>query len=182
MPRVGETQYKIFKWMQDHPLYCQNQTLKALGGYIADDIDHTENGVVQAIYKSLKSGTILSEYADAKQYRRNFRLNYLSPLMPKDILANAPSHQQDTVNDTQEKLKSGEYLDVDQYGAGITKRAERLEPEPVWVEAPELEDVPLPEPMELLPPEPPVEPQPVEVEVQKDGKAISIHLTINLNL
>lgn len=165
---IGFTQKKVLNWMQEHPLECKKTGAYKLANKMADDLESVGSAVYQSINKLMNSGVVLKLDNYKQKTLFDFVINYSYVGLPASIVANAPKHEQEVREATAEKLKSGEYLDVDEYGAGITKRAEELEP--------------LPEPMELELPEPPVEPQPVDVQIDKDGKTISISLTINLNL
>lgn len=185
--RYGSIQKAILKWIQDNPMRCVDTCVSQIAEEISNNSIYGERALKQSIYRLLKTGDLVKTTKDGhSHFNGNYAINYNKHTLPKEILENAPQHIKDVVEQTNKKLKSGEYKAIDKFGAGIIKAGPAfVEKDGVLYPPNILQDEPEPEPIKLDvqndEPIQPVEVQPV-VNKSTDGKTISISLTINLNL
>lgn len=164
---------------------CVNTSVSKLAEEISNNSIYGEQGLKQSIYRLLKTGDLVKITKDGhSHYNGNFAINYNKQTLSKEIMDRAPQHIKDVVEQTNKKLKSGEYKAIDKFGAGIIKAGPAfIEKDGVLYPPSILQDEPEPIKLDVQNDKPvqPVEVQPV-VNKSTDGKTISISLTINLNL
>lgn len=128
--RFGQTGLAVLKWVQSHPFRCQRTTVSEIVNHMANDLSLGEGALQQALYRLIQSSAILKDKVYANGYLANFKINYNILTLPKEILDKAPSHITEVVERTNDKLKSGEYVGIDPFGAGIIKEATKDAPPP----------------------------------------------------
>lgn len=129
-----------------------------------------------ALSRLVKTGAVLKiRKTDTPYSPANFSINYNKLTLPREIMDKAPEHIKDSLKATEQKLQSGEYKAVDEFGAGIIRLPNSS---PMGAKSAEAEPTKVAPPPEAIP-EVAVEPV---VEQTAEGRTISINLTINLNL
>lgn len=121
--KIGATQKSALKWMAINPFYCSNNTAMSIARKVAEECGAGEMTIYQGIRRLVKQN-VVNEEIDYKGFTKGLSINWNCHSLPKEIMEYAPKSVQEAVEETNEKLKSGEYLGVDPFGAGITKEAE----------------------------------------------------------
>lgn len=192
MPKaiITKARLAVLNWIADNPYKCQRTQGMAICREIAKATDSVPEAVYQVLHKLCRDGLVIKEADPKHPYIVSFKVNFMHLDLPKEVRDKAPSHIQEVAESTNEKLKSGEYLSVDKYGAGLVKQGDPLAADTLTKE----EEANLEEQAQkaakvtdcvetpvLVETKPPVEVAPTIIK-SSDGKTISINLTINLNL
>lgn len=190
--RIGATQKFVLEWIAQHPFYCKRTTKRDMIRRICEEQSYGEGTLYQSLHRLEQYGLIQAAIIPGTLYY-DISINWNCLTLPRSVREYAPQSVKDTLEETNKKLISGEYVGVDPLGAGITKEADVDKFTEKLVESgydktlaklanddSEVEEAPEAEPEPIQVRET-VEVEPTVVKTA-DGKQISINLTINLNL
>lgn len=121
--KIGKTQKYILKYVQDYPFRCTHTTASQIAETMSESSIYGLSTLIQSFSRLVRNGMITKTYT-GKGRAANFAINYNNLMLPKEIMDNAPQHIKDSLREAEEKLKSGEYKEVDEYGAGVVKYKE----------------------------------------------------------
>lgn len=163
--------YKILKWMQNNPNQLRNTSCALIAKCIVMDnaLDsNSPEAVRQTVARMVNEGIIKR---DGTQQRGNFSINYWHWKIPKDIIDGAPQVVKDKILELENRAKevngvvtSDGCVSYQTVPTSTLAAKDSAEEEPAEETASEVETVNIP------------------LEIKKDGKSISVSVTLNINL
>lgn len=191
--KPNKISYRILKWMQDNPNQLKKTTGQQIAAKVAslDDETSGEVGIAQVLSKMIKCNVVYRDKYDKSVYS-DFRINYWHKSIPADILAAAPAEVKRAMAKTIDDMQPNQYMDDE--GCVVTPNAvEKVEEDPFNEdgETPTVEEslekmekdygVTVADTASVIE-QPTTQEVSVPVEVKKDGKQITVNLSLTINL
>lgn len=191
--KPNKISYRILKWMQDNPNQLKKTTGQQIAAKVAslDDETSGEVGIAQVLSKMIKCNVVYRDKYDKSVYS-DFRINYWHKSIPADILAAAPAEVKRAMAKTIDDMQPNQYMDDE--GCVVTPNAvEKVEEDPFNEdgETPTVEEsvekmekdygVTIADTASVIE-QPTTQEVSVPVEVKKDGKQITVNLSLTINL
>jgi hypothetical protein len=178
--------------MQNNPNQLKKTTGQQIAAKVAslDDETSGEVGIAQALSKMIKCNVVYRDKYDKSVYS-DFRINYWHKSIPADILADAPAEVKRAMAKTIDDMQPNQYMDDE--GCVVTPNAVEKTEDPFN----EDEETPTVEESvkkmekdygitvadtESVFEQPTTQEVSVPVEVKKDGKQITVNLSLTINL
>jgi hypothetical protein len=190
--KPNKISYRILKWMQNNPNQLKKTTGQQIAAKVAslDDETSGEVGIAQALSKMIKCNVVYRDKYDKSVYS-DFRINYWHKSIPADILADAPAEVKRAMAKTIDDMQPNQYMDDE--GCVVTPNAVEK------TEDPFNEDGTTPtvgesvEKMEKdygvtvadtasVSEQPTTQNVTVPLDIKKDGKQITVNLSLVINL
>jgi hypothetical protein len=193
--KPNKISYRILKWMQNNPNQLKKTTGQQIAAKVAslDDETSGEVGIAQALSKMIKCNVVYRDKYDKSVYS-DFRINYWHKSIPADILADAPAEVKRAMAKTIDDMQPNQYMDDE--GCVVTPNAVEKTEDPFsedgetptveeWVKKMEKDygiGMVFAEDTASVFEQPTTQEVSVPVEVKKDGKQITVNLSLTINL
>jgi hypothetical protein len=190
--KPNKISYRILKWMQNNPNQLKKTTGQQIAAKVAslDDETSGEVGIAQALSKMIKCNVVYRDKYDKSVYS-DFRINYWHKSIPADILADAPAEVKRAMAKTIDDMKPGQYMDDE--GCVVTPNAVEKTEDPFNEagETPTVEEsvkkmekdygITVAD-TESVFEQPTTQNVTVPLDIKKDGKQITVNLSLVINL
>lgn len=190
--KPNKISYRILKWMQDNPNQLKKTTGQQIAAKVAslDDETSGEVGIAQVLSKMIKCNVVYRDKYDKSVYS-DFRINYWHKSIPADILAAAPAEVKRAMAKTIDDMQPNQYMDDE--GCVVTPNAVEKTEDPFNEdgETPTVKEslekmekdygVTIADTASVIE-QPTTQEVSVPVEVKKDGKQITVNLSLTINL
>jgi hypothetical protein len=190
--KPNKISYRILKWMQNNPNQLKKTTGQQIAAKVAslDDETSGEVGIAQALSKMIKCNVVYRDKYDKSVYS-DFRINYWHKSIPADILADAPAEVKRAMAKTIDDMQPNQYMDDE--GCVVTPNAVEKTEDPFN----EAEETPTVEESvkkmekdygvtvadtESVFEQPTTQEVTVPLDIKKDGKQITVNLSLTINL
>jgi hypothetical protein len=193
--KPNKISYRILKWMQNNPNQLKKTTGQQIAAKVAslDDETSGEVGIAQALSKMIKCNVVYRDKYDKSVYS-DFRINYWHKSIPADILADAPAEVKRAMAKTIDDMQPNQYMDDE--GCVVTPNAVEKTEDPFSEDGttPTVEEsvekmekdygigMVFAEDTASVFEQPTTQEVSVPVEVKKDGKQITVNLSLTINL
>jgi hypothetical protein len=190
--KPNKISYRILKWMQNNPNQLKKTTGQQIAAKVAslDDETSGEVGIAQALSKMIKCNVVYRDKYDKSVYS-DFRINYWHKSIPADILADAPAEVKRAMAKTIDDMKPGQYMDDE--GCVVTPNAVEKTEDPFNEagETPTVEEsvkkmekdygITVADTAQVSE-QPTTQNVTVPLNIKKDGKQITVNLSLTINL
>lgn len=190
--KPGTVAYKVLQWMQEHPISLKKTTAHHIASRVAalPDVENGELTVEQQFGNMVKCNVIYREKHE-HSHLSDFRINYWHKSIPADILADAPADVKRAMVKTIDDMKSDQYMDDE--GCVVTPNAVEKTEDPFNEdgETPTVEKsvekmekdygVTVADTASVIE-QPTTQNVTVPLDIKKDGKQITVNLSLTINL
>jgi hypothetical protein len=193
--KPNKISYRILKWMQNNPNQLKKTTGQQIAAKVAslDDETSGEVGIAQALSKMIKCNVVYRDKYDKSVYS-DFRINYWHKSIPADILADAPAEVKRAMAKTIDDMQPNQYMDDE--GCVVTPNAVEKTEDPFNEagETPTVEEsvkkmekdygigMIFAEDTASEFEQPTTQNVTVPLDIKKDGKQITVNLSLTINL
>lgn len=192
--KPNKISYKILQWMQEHE--GTNALKHTTGHIIAEkiaalpDVENGELTIEQTFSKMVNSNVVYRDRHDKSIYS-DYRINYWHKSIPSEILANAPAEVKRAMAKTLDDMKPNQYMD--EQGCVVTPGAVEKTEDPFNEdgETPTVEEsvekmekdygVTVADTASVIE-QPTTQNVTVPLDIKKDGKQITVNLSLVINL